>query len=33
MQSRIKGTEHKGEGLTGNTRIGRITFSKTGKTF
>lgn len=31
MQTRIMYIEYKGEGLTGDARIGRITFSKTGK--
>ena len=32
MQSEIMYIEYKGEGLTGPARIGRVTFSKTGKT-
>ena len=31
MQTRIMYIEFKGEGLTGEARIGRVTFSKTGK--
>ena len=31
MKSRIMYIEYKGEGLTGEARIGRVTFSKTGK--
>ncbi len=31
MQTRIMYIEYKGEGLTGEARIGRVTFSKTGK--
>lgn len=31
MQTRIMFIEYKGEGLTGDARIGRVTFSKTGK--
>ena len=31
MESRIMYIEHKGEGLTGPARIGRVTFSQSGK--
>ncbi len=31
MQTRIMYIEYKGEGITGDARIGRVTFSKTGK--
>ena len=31
MRTRIMFIENKGEGLTGEARIGRVTFSKTGK--
>ena len=31
MQTRIMYIEYKGEGLTGDARIGRVQFSKTGK--
>jgi len=32
MKSRIMYIEYKGDGLTGTARIGRVTFSQTGKT-
>jgi len=32
MKSRIVYVEYKGDGLAGTARIGRVTFSKTGKT-
>lgn len=32
MQSRIMYIEHKGSGLSGEARIGRVSFSKTGRT-
>lgn len=31
VQTRIMYIEYKGDGLTGEARIGRVTFSKTGK--